>query len=67
MGGPVAAIARPNIITPTKVEGDQAKILVSDDNARDTLSGIHKELRKMNLYNEIKTDAHVSELDLDKE
>ena len=51
------------------VEGEvgRPEILVSDGNAQQALLGIHTELRKMNLYNEIKTDAHIEEVDLEKE
>lgn len=65
MGGPITAIGKPNTVIPTKVEGGQKEIIVSDDNVQQTLLGIHTELKKANLYNEIKTDTHIKESDLE--
>ena len=56
MGSPVIAIGRPNTNNPQK-----------DDNVQQTLLAIETELRKANFYNEIKTDTHIKESDLEKE
>ena len=66
MGGPIVAIGKPNPNTPQRVEGGQTKVVVADDNVHQTLLAIETELRKANLYNEIKTDTHVEESDLEK-
>ena len=52
---------------PTESVGGKRTMLTSDSETQQTLLGIHTELRKMNLYNEIKTDEHIEESDLDKE
>lgn len=60
MGGPLGAIAqRPNLQTPSKTEGGQTEITVSDDNQQSLLERQLKELKKMNLQMMIMTDTHI--------
>ena len=60
----VVAIGETN---PVQERGGAESLMVNDSSANEFLREVVLELRKMNVYNEIKTDAHIKESDLDKE
>lgn len=60
MGGPIQAIGKPSTDAPTKVEGGQTEVIVSDDNMQQLQGDSLKELKKMNIQLQIMTDNEVT-------
>ena len=54
-----------HIVDPTQVEGGQAEVVVSDDNAQELLLEILKELKKMNLHLSMMTDLAITSEEID--
>ena len=49
---------------PIEREGNQDKIMVSDNNARQLLTDVLKELKKMNIQMEILSDNRITDQEL---
>jgi len=54
-----------HIINPTKEEGGQAEVTVSDDNVQSLLTRILQELKRMNIQLTLLTDNEVTKEEIE--
>jgi len=50
---------------PTKTEGGQQQVVVSDNSTQQILSNVLKELKKMNLYLELVSDNKITDQEIE--